>query len=87
MGEQYEVEQLDLRERIASVQHEIWSHWMNYLFSVSVENKDGSVTISKDYTQRWKRQMLMSYRELSQEEQTSDMEQADKVIDLLNGIL
>lgn len=86
MEEQYELEQLDLRGRIAVVQHEIWSHWMVYLFSVSVENKDGSVTIPKSYVQRWKRQMLMPYIELSQEEQNSDIEQADKVIDLLNKI-
>ena len=32
-------------EQLASEQHDIWSHWMNYLFSICETNDDGSVTI------------------------------------------
>ena len=75
----------NLQERIASIQHEIWSHWMKYLFEVSVLNKNGSVTIPPDFCKRWKRQMELSYHLLSDKEQESDRDQADKVLEKLSA--
>jgi hypothetical protein len=71
-------------ERIASVQHDIWSHWMAYLFEVSTLNKDGSVTIPADKVERWKRQMNTNYSELSNDEKKSDLEQAKKVMTIID---
>ena len=73
-----------LREEFASQAHEQWAHWMNYLFKVSKENKDGSVTIPKDKVERWKRQMITSFYNLSEQEQKSDYDQADKFLKLLD---
>lgn len=67
-------------ERIAAVQHEIWSHWMKYLLS-QCEIGDGMrYYIPMGQEQRWKRQMNTPYAELTEEEKESDREQARKVI-------
>ena len=73
----------EFREVLGSVQHEIWAHWMEYLFSVSKHNRNGSVTIPADKVTRWAEQMKTHYVLLSAKEQKSDQEQADKVIDAM----
>lgn len=77
---------MKVTDEIASVQHDIWSHWMRYLFEVSFENQDGSVTISPEKVARWRKQMYQGYNELSDKERESDMEQAVKVIDALKKL-
>jgi len=62
------------------VQHEIWSHWMKYLFQVSIQNDDGTVTIPADKVETWRRQMTTLYANLSEREKESDIEQAKKVL-------
>lgn len=69
--------------KIAALQHEIWSHWMIHLFNVSIKNEDGSVTIPSEKVERWMRQMNKVYSDLSPEEQKSDIEQAQKVLQLI----
>jgi hypothetical protein len=72
-----------LREQLADVQHGIWAHWMNYLFSVCKYNEDGSVTIPADKAERWMRQQGAAYSDLTDKERESDRHQADKVLVLL----
>lgn len=74
---------VDLREKLADVQHEIWSHWMKWQFSCCTENPDGSVTIPAEKVERWKRQMNAPYAELSNNEQESDRREADKILKVL----
>ena len=59
-------------EHLSSAEHDKWASWMNYLFEVSVENEDGSVTIPKDKVERWKRQCATHYLDLSEREKQSD---------------
>lgn len=73
----------ELLEELADVQHQIWSHWMVYLFSRCRRNPDGSVTIPDDLVVRWKRQMATDYADLTEREKNSDREQARKVMDVL----
>lgn len=70
--------------QLADIQHEIWAHWMRYLFKVSIHNEDGTVTIPVDQVERWKRQMNTKYSDLSSDEQKSDLEQAKKVVVVIN---
>ena len=78
-----------MREELAALMHEIWGHWMKYLFSQCWHNfggtgeKDGSVTIPVQSVERWMRQMRTPYDELSEKEKDSDREQADKVLALI----
>jgi hypothetical protein len=67
-------------EKLASLQHEIWAHWMRYLFSVCRMNPDGSCTIPSELVQRWKRQMETPYDRLTEREKESDREQVEKII-------
>lgn len=64
----------------ASVEHEIWSHWMRYMFSTGKMNSDGSWTMPREKVERWTRQMNMPYSELSEEEKESDRKQVLKHI-------
>lgn len=77
----------ELLEELADVQHDIWSHWMKYLFKVSRRNEDGSVTIDAAYVARWKRQMATDYADLSNHEKNSDRDQAHKVMLVLGELL
>lgn len=70
----------ELRERLATVQHGIWSHWMEYLFSVSTHNEDGTVTIPADKVTRWAEQLKTYYALLTEQEKESDRRQADKIL-------
>lgn len=70
--------------KLADVQHEIWSHWMKYLFEVSIQNDDGTVTIPADKVATWQKQMVTTYAGLSTREKESDIEQAKKVLAVLS---
>lgn len=65
-------------EAVADCQHEIWSHWMKYLFTCG-EDLNGDFVIPKEKVDRWKRQMKTSYDELTEKEKDSDRDQAKKV--------
>jgi hypothetical protein len=77
-------EQEQLRESLADVSHEIWAHWMRYLFS-RCEDDDLGMVISRDDYLHWKRQIDTPYSELTEREKDSDREQADKILAVLNG--
>jgi hypothetical protein len=73
----------DLREKFADLAHQQWSGWMEYLFEKSIKNEDGTVTIPKWAVDRWKRQIKTDYKDLSEAEQNSDRNEADKFLKLL----
>lgn len=80
----------DLRERLADLSHEIWSHWMRWMFScgadmvVAAEGEEMIAwTMPPSKRERWQRQMNTPYGELSEREKDSDREQADKILDVL----
>ncbi len=72
-----------MREKIASVQHDIWSHWMYYLFSCCDITNSGNCLIPKDKVNHWKRQMALKYDGLTEKEKDSDRSQADKVLKII----
>ena len=51
-----------LEEQLADAQHDIWSHWMRWFF-------DNDTPQNRE---RWKRQMVTPYAELSESERESD---------------
>ncbi len=78
--------QVGIRERIAKIQHGIWTHWMTYLFNVCIQNEDGSYTIPVEKVSRWQRQMKTQYEDLTEAEKDSDREQADRLIPMLKDV-
>lgn len=69
-----------LRERLADVQHDIWSHWMRWMFTTGTFHEDGTWTMPASLVQRWQRQMETPYAELTEREKDSDRTEADKSI-------
>lgn len=69
-----------LREKLAELAHEQWAGWMQYLFSKGVFNNDGTWTMPAKFVERWRRQMVTPYSNLSQSEQDSDRKEADKFL-------
>ena len=72
-----------LREDLADLSHEIWAHWMAYLFSQCEEGPNGTVIIPEDKANRWQRQAVTRYADLSEQEKESDRERADKILHLI----
>ena len=58
-------------EKLAEIQHDIWSHWMEYLFEQG-KMVGGEFFIKESKVLRWKRQMTTDYNNLSDEEKESD---------------
>jgi hypothetical protein len=68
-----------MKEQIARYAHESWSGWLEYLFSKSTSNADGTVTIPADLVARWRRQMKTDYAKLPESEKESDRAEAAKI--------
>lgn len=74
----------ELIELLADYEHKRWSKWQSYLFSKSIKNDDGSVTIPKELVERWNRQIKTDYSCLSETEKDSDRNCAKELIKILN---
>ena len=67
-------------EEKADKQHQIWAHWMKYMFSqcdfelpsVLSAMENGSCIIPKEKVDRWMKQMNTDYKDLSLKEKQSD---------------
>ena len=81
-----ESEEKEIRELLAEVSHEIWGHWMKYLFSIS-KMVPGGTLIPFTSEQHGKRQLNTPYTGLTEREKDSDREQADKIIKVFGDYL
>ena len=72
-----------IREKLAELAHEQWCGWMQYMFSKSFINQDGTMTIPKWAVERWTRQINIKYPDLTEEEKESDRNEADKVFSII----
>ena len=75
-----------MREKLAELAHDQWSGWMEYLFKKGRFNKDGSWTMPPWAVKKWKRQMETPYSELSESEQESDRNEADKFLKVMGEL-
>jgi hypothetical protein len=73
------------RTLVAAEVHELWGHWMAYLFTTGQENSDGTYTLPADQVIRWRRQMATDYAGLTKREQASDLEHVDRLIRAVCG--
>jgi len=74
---------IEIKEKLADYAHKSWSGWMQYLFSLSKKNRDGSITIPVELVNRWKRQINTKYKKLSEKEKDSDRLEADRIIKIV----
>lgn len=73
-----------MREALAEYAHQAWSGWMDYLFSKSQVNDDGTVTLPAWAVERWKRQVATPYAELPESEKESDRAEADRMLEIVS---
>jgi len=73
------------REALSDYAHEAWTGWMKYMFTKAEINEDGTWTMPKEFVDRWQRQMNTPYVELPEGEKKSDREEADKMLNIING--
>lgn len=67
----------------AHVHDEMWPGWMSYLFRKCTLNSDGTVTIPAWAVERWMRQSKMIYYDLSEQERKSDLDEANRIIEII----
>ena len=72
-----------LAEKLASIEHERWSHWQRYLHGKGVKQADGSLILPADLVRRWEAQMSTSYADLSEADKQSDREQVYRYLPLI----
>ena len=71
----------NIRERLADQEHERWSRWMKYLFSLCYAMvDDGALVIPANSVKHWQRQIDTPYAELSEKEKDSDRKEADNTL-------
>ena len=74
----------ELREALAEVSHEIWAHWMRYLFSrCETEIYNMGPIMNWSDANHWLIQIDTPYSDLTEREKDSDREQADKILVVL----
>ena len=67
-----------LREKLAAIEHERWSHWQQWMHGQGWPDKDGNLVIAKAQADAWSRQYHTAYADLTDAEKASDMEQVDR---------
>ncbi len=67
----------------AKAVHDIWAHWMKYMFTQGKYNENGSFTIPKEKVERWNRQMNTEFKDLPESEKKSDYQVAAQFIEPL----
>ena len=76
-----------VRTQFADIAHESWAGWMTFLFNVSVMRDDGCVVIPAGRVARWQKQIRTPYNSLSEDEQASDLIEADKYLSVMQPML
>ena len=78
---------MTIREQLSAYAHNAWAGWMKYMFSKSTQNNDGTVNIPASLVERWTRQMNTMYGDLPENEQQSDLAEADKMLDIIGNLI
>jgi len=71
---------MSIKELMAAAIHVSWSNWMSHLFKQGTFNEDGTWTMPKEKVERWQRQILTEYNELTESEKQSDRDQVDLML-------
>lgn len=83
MTEQPNIEDLDLIEKLAAIEHERWADWQKWCHKVLRENNPSPE--QGDILERWDRQIETPYAELSEKEKQSDRDQVMRYWPLLQA--
>lgn len=76
----------EIREQLAAIEHERWAAWQKYCHEVIRKNTPPSAELEL-VLRRWDKQIITPFAELSEDEQSSDMEQVDRYWPLIQTLL
>ncbi len=69
------LESSEVIDRLASIEHDRWSHWQRYVHTHCQRREDGSLIIPPELVARWERQIETPFFDLSEDERESDRQQ------------
>ncbi len=72
-----------MREKLADLCHRQWTGWMHHLFSKCHRDNNGDIVIPKVWYDRWLRQSITDYKDLSPAEMESDRKEADRFLEIM----
>lgn len=70
-------------EELASIEHERWAHWQQYVHGKGTRQPDGSLLLPAELVNRWEAQIATPYANLSEGEKQSDREQVHRYLPLI----
>jgi len=73
----------ELVEELASIEHERWAHWQQYLHSKGQRQPDGSLILPAELVSRWEVQIATPYAELNEAAKQSDREQVQRYLPII----
>jgi hypothetical protein len=77
----------ELLERLAAIEHERWSSWQRYVHDHCRRAADGSLTIPSELVERWSKQSVTPYAQLSDSEKESDRDQVRRYLPTIAAAL
>jgi hypothetical protein len=77
----------ELRRALAELEHDRWSRWMRFQFSLGIVEEDGTWRMPAALVERWRRQMDTPYVDLTEIERHSDLAEADRSLEIIEGYL
>ena len=82
----------NLIEKLADIEHQRWSDWMEYMFSCAIISGDDNIKIRTlgfptGQYENWKRQIDTPYLELSEKEKESDREQVRRYLPIIENLI
>lgn len=75
---------IEILEELADNEHSRWANWQKYVHSKCIKNKDGSLTIPKEYVDHWNYEINTEYKDLPENIKESDRKEARKILETLN---
>ena len=67
-------------ENLAARAHDMWSHWMAYMYKEYYNHDDSTLTIPTDQVKKWYRLINRPYDLLTEDEKKSDRKVAEKYL-------
>jgi hypothetical protein len=73
-----------LREALAAYAHDAWSRWVTHFFKQCESDPlSRHLTLRREDVERWSRQVLLRYDQLTSKERESDLKEADCMLDIV----
>lgn len=73
----------ELKEKLAEIEHTRWSDWQRYFHSKCQRNADGSLTVPAGYVAALERLIETPYADLTEEQKDNDRNEVDRYWELV----